>query len=412
MKILFIHQNFPGQYKHLAQSLAAAGHDCVALTLRVKEAKIWNGVQIIPYHLMQRSDQSTHPWVLDFDTKVTRAHACFAAARKLKERGFEPDLILAHPGWGEAMFLKDVWPDARMGLYCELYHLSGRPHGGFDPEFEAADTLEAALRIRMKNLHNHLHFEVADAGISPTAFQADTFPNPFRNKITVCHDGIDTETSRPDPEVTLNLQKRGALSRNDEIITFVNRNLEPYRGYHIFMRALPRLLRERPNATVLVVGGNDVSYGGRPPEGQTWKQIFIDEVRQEISDSDWERVRFLDRIPHAQFTKLLQISTVHIYLTYPFVLSWSLLEAMSCGAAIVASATAPVQEVIRDGETGQLVDFFDVDGLVERVSALLDDPDRRLAFGEAARAEMIAKYDLKSICLPRQIAWVEDVMQA
>ena len=177
------------------------------------------------------------------------------------------------------------------------------------------------------------------------------------------------------------------------------------------MRALPRLLRERPNATVLVVGGNDVSYGGRPPEGQTWKQIFIDEVRQEISDSDWERVRFLDRIPHAQFTKLLQISTVHIYLTYPFVLSWSLLEAMSCGAAIVASATAPVQEVIRDGETGQLVDFFDVDGLVEKVSALLDDPDRRLAFGEAARAEMIANYDLKSICLPRQIAWVEDVMQ-
>ena len=148
------------------------------------------------------------------------------------------------------MFLKDVWPDARMGLYCELYHLSGRPHGGFDPEFEAADTLEAALRIRMKNLHNHLHFEVADAGISPTAFQADTFPDVFRDKITVCHDGIDTKLSSPDPDVTLSLQKRGGLSRNDEIITFVNRNLEPYRGYHIFMRAMAHIQPEDINARV------------------------------------------------------------------------------------------------------------------------------------------------------------------
>ncbi|MEL7012936.1 MAG: glycosyltransferase family 4 protein [Pseudomonadota bacterium] len=411
MKILFIHQNFPGQFKHLAHALAAQGHECVALTLRVKETTMWNGVQVIPYQIMERSNQSTHPWVLDFDTKVTRAHACFSAARNLKNRGFEPDIILAHPGWGEAMFLKDVWPTARIGLYCELYHLASHPHAGFDPEFETSDTMEAALRIRMKNLHNHLHFDVADAGISPTAFQADTFPADFRDKITVCHDGIDTDASCPDPEVTLQLQKHGDLSRDDEIITFVNRNLEPYRGYHIFMRALPRLLRERPEATVLIVGGNDVSYGARPPEGQTWKQIYIDEVRHQISDSDWERVRFLDRIPHEHFTKLLQISRVHVYLTYPFVLSWSLLEAMSCGAAIVASATAPVQEVIRDGETGLLVDFFDVDGLVDRVSALLDDADQRKALGEAARAQMIAQYDLKTICLPRQIAWVEGIVQ-
>ncbi|MEO0381342.1 MAG: glycosyltransferase, partial [Pseudomonadota bacterium] len=299
----------------------------------------------------------------------------------------------------------------RMGLYCELYHLSGRPHGGFDPEFEAADTLEAALRIRMKNLHNHLHFDIADAGISPTAFQADTFPDTFRDRITLCHDGINTKLSCPNSDVTLSLQKHGDLSRADEIITFVNRNLEPYRGYHIFMRALPRLLRERPKATVLVVGGNDVSYGARPPKGQTWKQIFIDEVRGQIPDDDWERVRFLDRIPHGQFTSLLQISRVHVYLTYPFVLSWSLLEAMSCGAAIVASDTDPVREVIRDGETGELVDFFDVDGIVDRVSALLDDEDRRVSLGQAARTQMVEHYDLRSICLPRQMEWVKGLAE-
>lgn len=407
MKILFIHQNFPGQYKHLAQSLAAQGHDCVALTLRVKEATTWNGVRLIPYSLPDRAGQNTHPWVVDFDTKVTRAHACFSAARELRAQGFDPDLILAHPGWGEPMFLKDVWPKARMGIYCELYHLTDYPHAGYDPEFQSGDALEAALRIRMKNVHNHIHFDAADAGISPTKFQADTFPAPFRDQITVCHDGINTQVSRPNPDVTLQLQKHGQLSRENEIITFVNRNLEPYRGYHIFMRALPRLLRERPDATVLIVGGNDVSYGARPPNGQTWKQIFIDEVRGQITDADWDRVRFLDRIPHDQFTMLLQISRVHVYLTYPFVLSWSLMEAMSCGAAIVASDTEPVREVITDGETGELVDFFDVDGLVDRVSAVLDDPDRRAALGEAARAEMVARYDLQTVCLPRQIDWVK-----
>ncbi len=407
MKILFIHQNFPGQYKHLSQVLAAQGHECVALTLRVQEAKMWNGVKLIPYSLPDRKGQNTHPWILDFDTKVTRAHACFSAARDLKKQGFSPDLILAHHGWGESMFLKDVWPDARMGIYCELYHLSDYPHTGFDPEFDRGDPEEFALRIRMKNLHNHLHFDIADAGISPTAFQADTFPGAFRDRITLCHDGINTKLSCPNPDVKLNLQKHGSLSRDDEIITFVNRNLEPYRGYHIFMRALPRLLRERPKATVLIVGGNDVSYGARPPKGQTWKQIFIDEVRGQIPDDDWERVRFLDRIPHGQFTNLLQISRVHVYLTYPFVLSWSLMEAMSCGAAIVASNTEPVREVLRDGETGVLVDFFDSDGIVDRVSALLDDEDRRTALGTAARAKMVEHYDLRTICLPRQMEWVK-----
>ncbi len=410
MRILFIHQNFPGQYKHLAKALAAQGHECVSLTLRVKEPTTWHGVRLLPYSLPNNAHQKTHPWVLDFDTKITRAHACFEAARKMKEDGFNPDLILAHPGWGEPLFLSDLWPDARTGLYCELYHLAGYPHAGFDPEFDKQDLLDQTLRLRLKNLHNHMHFEFADAGISPTAFQADTFPAPFRDKITVCHDGINTELSRPDPNAMLRLQTHGAISRDDEIITFVNRNLEPYRGYHIFMRALPRLLKERPAATVLIVGGDDVSYGARPPKGKTWKQVFIDEVRSKIPDDDWVRVRFLDRVPHDQFTRLLQISRVHVYLTYPFVLSWSLMEAMSCGAAIVASNTAPVKEVITDGQTGSLVDFFDGDALIDAVSTLLDDPDRRAAYGQAARAHITDNYDLSAICLPRQIEWVKSLM--
>lgn len=411
MKILFIHQNFPGQYKHLAPLLASKGHQCVALTLRVDEPVTWHNVRVLPYKLPDRSGQSVHPWILDLDSKVTRAEACYRAAVKLKDAGFSPDLILAHPGWGEAMFLRDVWPEARMGLYCELYHHATYPHLNFDPEFDKANPATEVLRMRLKNLNNHLHFPYAEAGISPTQFQANTFPDTFRDRITVSHDGIDTKTAIPDPAARLQIEGVCDVTRDDEVITFVNRNLEPYRGYHVFMRALPRLLKERPNAQVLIVGGDEVSYGARPANGKTWKQTFIDEVRGEISDTDWARVKFLGRIPYDQFIRLLQVSRVHVYLTYPFVLSWSMLEAMSCEAAIVASDTAPVREVITHDETGRLVDFFDGDALVAEICTLLEDEAARTRLGKAARKLACDRFDLASICLPRQVAWVSSVME-
>ncbi|MCQ0093807.1 glycosyltransferase [Roseovarius sp. M141] len=411
MKILFIHQNFPGQFKHLAPALAARGDDCTALTLKVKEPVTWKGVRVLPYTLPQRPGQSVHPWLVDLDSKVTRGEACWRAARALADQGYAPDLILAHPGWGESMFLRDLWPQARIGLYCELYHEAGYPHLDFDPEFRAREPEVQPLRIRLKNLNNHLHFPRAEAGISPTAFQADTFPAEFRRRITVAHDGIDTAFSAPDPGVTLQMKGCEEYTRETEIITFINRNLEPYRGYHIFMRALPDLLRNRPNARIIIIGGDEVSYGSPPPKGRTWKQIFRDEVQGQITPNDWHRVHFLGRIPHDQFTRVLQISRVHVYLTYPFVLSWSLLKTMSCGAAIVASDTAPVREVIAHDQTGRLVDFFDRAGLVREVCDLLENSALRDRLSTAARQLMVENYDLEKVCLPRQIAWVDDVMR-
>lgn len=411
MKILFIHQNFPGQYKHLAPALAALGHDCTALTLKVKTPTTWKDVRVLPYTLPQRRSQNVHPWLIDLDSKVTRGEACWRAARALADSGYVPDLILAHPGWGESMFMRDVWPRARMALYCELYHEAGYPHLDFDPEFPAQEPEAQPLRIRLKNLNNHLHFPAAEAGISPTVFQADTFPAGFRKSITVIHDGIDTAHSAPNPDVTLKLKGHPEYTRNTEVITFINRNLEPYRGYHVFMRALPDLLRARPDARVIIIGGDEVSYGSPPPKGQTWKQIFREEVQGQITPQDWRRVHFLGRIPHDQFTRVLQISRVHVYLTYPFVLSWSLMEAMSCGAAIVASDTEPVREVITHGQTGRLVDFFDRAVLVREVCSLLDDGDERARLGAAARELMVKRYDLHHVCLPAQIAWVNEVMR-
>ena len=352
------------------------------------------------------SSKDVHPWLSDLETKVIRAEACYHQALALKDKGLEPDVILGHHGWGEPMFLKNVRPNAKMGPYCELYHLNSGETVNFDPEFSTPDLRGSVLRLRLRNLNNALHFDIGDAGISPTKFQAATFPEPFRNKISVIHDGIDTNTVKPNADAVLKISDDLSVTRDEEVITFINRNLEPYHGYHVFMRALPKLLKARPNAQVVLLGGDEVSYGSRPPSGKTWKQIYIDEVREQISDEDWARVHFMGRVPYDVFLAMMQVSRLHIYLTYPFVLSWSLLEAMSTEAAILASDTAPVLEAIKHDETGWLTDFFDADALVEKANALLEDKETRARLGKAARAFVLKTYDLKTQCLPKQLEWV------
>ena len=407
MRILFVHQNFPGQFKFLASALATnPEHRVVALTMKQVKVNELKGITLRFWSTSRGTTRGVHPWVSDFETKTIRGEACFHAARQLKAEGFIPDVIIAHPGWGESLFLKEVWPEAKLGIYCEFYYHSEGADVGFDPEFPPKDEADVC-RLRLKNLNNLLHFQVADAGLSPTDWQASTFPEPFRSRITVAHDGIDTGAVAPNPAISLTINGNLTLTKRDEVITFVNRNLEPYRGYHIFMRALPEILRRRPKARVLIVGGDKVSYGARPEGGRTWREIFATEVHPQISDADWARVHFLGNLPYQHFIQLLQLSTVHIYLTYPFVLSWSLLEAMSAGCAIVASDTQPLREAIQHDVTGQLVNFFDIDGLVNTVCALLDNPLERARLGSNARVYAKSHYDLKSVCLPRQLAWVK-----
>ncbi|MBB1125884.1 glycosyltransferase [Thiospirillum jenense] len=407
--ILFVHQNFPGQFKHLAPALARS-HSVRALVLRNAPITNWQGVTIHPYQVQRGTSPTVHPWVSDFETKVIRADAAFRAALVLKNAGYNPDLVIAHPGWGESLFIKEVWPNATLGIYCEFFYHANGADVGFDPEFPPADCGNSC-RLRLKNLNSLLHFETADAGLAPTQWQANTFPLPFRHQIRVIHDGIDTNTLIPNAQVSVTLNGQLTLTRHDEVITFVNRNLEPYRGYHQFMRALPELLQRRPAARVLIVGNDGVSYGAAPPAGQTWKNIFIQEVRPRIPDHDWARVHFLGSIPYPAFIALLQLSRVHVYLTYPFVLSWSLLEAMSVGCAIVASDTAPLREVIQPANnTGRLVDFFDQRGLIEMICTLLNDAALRDQLGQQARLFAQTHYDLTQVCLPQQLAWVNELL--
>jgi len=406
MNILFIHQNFPGQFKNLAPALVKRGHTVSAIVLNKTTATHWEGVRLIQYGLNRVNAKDGHPWAVDFESKVIRGEACLNAAITLKQGGYSPDVIVAHPGWGESLFLKEVWPDANLKLYCEFYYHARGADVGFDPEFSSYQPAETG-RVLLKNANLLIQFQQADAGLSPTEWQASIFPEHIRKKITVIHDGIDTSRLRPNPTARFTLGGGEVVTCNDEIVTFVNRALEPYRGFHTFMRSLPKILSERPNAKVLIVGKEGISYGAQPPEGTTWKKIFTDEVFPGMCESQRSRVHFLNHIKYDQFISLLQVSTVHVYLTYPFVLSWSLLEAMSIGCSIVASDTPPVREAIKHEENGLLVDFFKPQELAASVISLLAKQHQREIFASNARKFAQEHYDLHEICLPQQMHWLE-----
>ncbi len=415
MKILFIHQNFPGQFKNLAPALSKRGHNVVALKMDKKKQGVQNinGVKVISYTCKKGSTPNIHPWVLDFETKIIRANYCFNAALELNAEGFIPDLVFAHHGWGESLFLKKIWPQSKLIIYCEFYYRNKGFDVDFDKEFAIHDVYRDC-KLDLKNFNNLLHFPQADYAFSPTHWQKSSFPDDFKDKIKVIHDGINTNVASPDLQGNkfLLLNSKIRLTEKNEIITFVNRNLEPYRGIHIFMRCLPRLLKERPNAHVLIVGGDGVSYGAAPKDAKSWKDKFIAEVMPNIDVQDRERIYFLGNIPYHHFITMLQISTVHVYLTYPFVLSWSLMESMSVGCSIVASKTPPVEEVLTHGETGILCDFFDVEGVTNEVIRLLKDANLRNKLSHNARQFIIENYDLDKVCLPQQIEWLESIYES
>ena len=270
---------------------------------------------------------------------------------------------------------------------------------GFDPEFPVANPVLSRIRVRARNMPMLQAMLAADIAVAPTHWQASSFPDDLRRKIIVLHEGIDTVRSRPDRDASIALARDNLVLRaGDEVITFVARNLEPYRGYHQFMRTLPRILAERPRARAVIVGGDGVSYGGSPPDGGSWKTRILREV---AGDLDMSRVHFLGRVTHDALLKLLQISAAHVYLTYPFVLSWSLLEAMSAGALVIGSDTAPLREVVEHGRNGLLCNFFDNAALADLVVRALADQSGHAGLRQAARQTVVERFDLRSVCLPR-----------
>jgi glycosyltransferase involved in cell wall biosynthesis len=405
LRYLFIHQNFPGQFRHVARVLADdPANEVVAIGERRNlqgRPPLHPRIRLLAYQPQGETQPQTHLYLREYDSHVRRGQGLVGALMHLREQlAFHPDLVVAHPGWGEGLFLRDVYPRARQVQYCEYYYHGSGGDVGFDPEFPA--TLDDRLRVRIKNSTQLQSIVAADAGLSPTQWQKNRYPPELRAKIEVIHEGVDTQVVQPDPAAWVQIDGQ-RFTAGDEVVTYVARNLEPYRGFHVFMRALPELQALRPRARFIVVGGDDVSYGKRLPEQRTYRQMYREELGDRV---DWSRVHFLGKLAYGDYLKVLQVSAAHVYLTYPFVLSWSMLEAMAAGCLLVASRTAPVEEVIEHGRNGLLVDFFDPSALARAVADALARRDDHAPLRAQARQTVVERYDLKSICLPRTLDYL------
>ena len=397
MIFVFIHQNFPAQYLHIVRHLAEKPENQVYFITQANHNEV-PGVRKLVYTPNLPLVSICHAYTASFDTAVRTGAAVADVCRNLRDSGVIPDLLIGHCGWGETLFVKEVFPEVPLISYFEFFYYPEGADVGFDPEF-APRADDDGARLRIRNAVNRLSFAESDWGHTATAWQRSLFPAAMQARISAIHEGVDTELVKPDPTAWIRLARKDiVLTREDEVITYVSRNLEPYRGFHIMMRALPEILRRRPRAHIVIVGGDGLSYSEPPPYGGTYREMMVSELGAKL---DMNRVHFLGQVPYATYLNVLQVSSAHIHLTYPFVLSWSFLESMSVGCAVIASATAPVLEVLHDGENGMAVDFFSIDQICDRVDEVLDHPDRMQAIRDAAREMAINCFDLQKVTLPR-----------
>jgi glycosyltransferase involved in cell wall biosynthesis len=393
---LFIHQNFPAQYRHVVRHLTSQPGNQVYFITQPNDNSM-TGVYKVIYPPDQRGPINCHAYSAEIDRAIYIGATVADVCRQLRDRGFRPDLIVGHSGWGETLFVKDVFPDVPLLANFEFYYHAQGMDVGFDPEF--VSIFNEPSRLRARNGINLMAFQGADWGHSATTWQRSLYPPDMQSRISVLHEGVDTDAVRPRATARFKLPGSGQeLTRRDEVVTYVARNLEPYRGFHMFMRALPQLLRRRKHTQVVIVGGDGVSYGAPAPPRSTFREMMLHELGAKL---DLKRVHFVGMLDYRDYLTLLQVSSVHVYLTYPFVLSWSFIEAMASGCLIVASATPPVLEVFRDGYNGLTVDFFAYRKLANRIESALEQPQKMQALRTAARTSAVTQFDLKSVTLPR-----------
>jgi glycosyltransferase involved in cell wall biosynthesis len=405
MNYLFIHQNFPAQYRHVVRHLTSQPGNQVYFITQPNDNSM-TGVYKVIYPPDQRGLINCHAYSAEIDRAIYIGATVADVCRQLRDRGFQPDLIVGHSGWGETLFVKDVFPDVPLLANFEFYYHAEGADVGFDPEF--VSIFNEPSRLRARNGINLMALQGADWGHSATTWQRSLYPPDMQSRISVLHEGVDTDAVRPHAAARFKLPGSGQeLTRRNEVVTYVARNLEPYRGFHMFMRALPQLLKRRKHTQVVIVGGDGVSYGAPAPPRSTFREMMLHELGAKL---DLKRVHFVGMLDYHDYLTLLQVSSVHVYLTYPFVLSWSFIEAMASGCLIVASATPPVLEVFRDGYNGLTVDFFAYRKLANRIESALEQPQKMQALRKAARTSAVAQFDLKSVTLPRWQSLFDDLV--
>jgi glycosyltransferase involved in cell wall biosynthesis len=398
VKYLFVHQNFPGQYLHIVRHLAESGqHDIVFLS--EANANRIAGVRTVPYPKPSGSAPETHIVARELDSAVRRGEMVAHTAGNLKKLGFEPDIIIGHHGWGELLNLPDIWPGVPLLGYLEFFYRIDGIDVGFDPEFPSPPS--DFPRIRAKNAVNLLALNLDAHAQTPTRWQLSTYPSWAQERITLLPEGVNLDVCKPNPQA----RRRNAviagttIKPGEKLVTYVSRDLEPYRGFHLMMRALPHLLRARKDIRVIMVGSDGISYGAPPPGGGTWREKMLAELGDSI---DPARVVFPGRVDYETYLAMLQRSDAHVYLSYPFVASWSLREALASGCVVIGSDTPTVREFVTHNENGLLVSFFDPKGLADTVVKVLEDASlsrrlregaRRYAEQNLAMADYLAAYE-------------------
>ncbi|MDD3436258.1 MAG: glycosyltransferase [Candidatus Gastranaerophilales bacterium] len=399
MNILFLHRDYPAQFKYLALALANNPANNVMFATENDTIDI-KGITKYVFKI-SHDKKTTNPYLTLYDEVLEYAQAAIKIAKEIKAKGIKPDVIYGFGFWGFDMFMKDVFPDVPVISYFEWFYNTKGADIGFDGK---TFTEEENAQMRCKNSHLLVDLYSCDAGISPTYWQRNQFPKEFHEKIKVIHDGIDTETCCPNPNAEFFIAKKDLkLTVKDEVITYGTRGMEPYRGFVQFMEAAEKLLKKRPNAHIVIAGLDDVYYGPRLKEC-TYKEYMLKKL-----DLDTSRLHFVGALSFVDYVRLLQISSVHVYLTFPYILSWSILNAMSAGCCVIASDTAPVLEVIQDNYNGLLFNFYNIDQLVEKVDYALENRNKMLEIRNNARQTVLDKYDVRKL-LMQQINFINSVI--
>lgn len=387
MRIFFLHNNFPGQYRRIVQQLIhVPGVEMMAASLATNQQK--SPITRLGYMRHREPSAQMHPALVSTERAVIQGQAVVKALLPLRQRGWKPDIVLAHTGFGDGLFVKDVWPETRLLAYLEWYYDPQGAEGNFLGEGKGLGP-DALIRRRMKNsliLHD---LASMDWGQCPTEFQLSQFPRQFRDRITLLHDGVDLEYFSPGENAVLKAGEK-TFRRGDPVITYIGRGMEPYRGFPQLMEAISRLQHRRKDVHVVIIGEDRVAYGAKRADGKTYREAALEDW-----SIDETRVHFVGRQPLSYLRDAFRVSAAHVYLTVPFVLSWSMLEAMSAGALIIGSDTEPVREVVEDGANGLLVPFFDAQALADKLDYALDNQDRLAPLRTAARAVVGERFDAR-----------------
>lgn len=383
-----MHRNFPAQFKFLVKELSKNPNNNVYFVTNNKDTPSYKNVHKIVYQLKREVPSNCHRYLRFYEESIIHAQAAAEALISLKDSGFTPDVIYGHT-WGSTLFVKDIFPEVPLICHFEWYYNAV----GSDADF--ADNkldVNAKAMLRCKNSHLLLDLANCDYGISPTQWQKSQFPKEFLSKITVLHEGIDTDQCKPSVSAEFLIKDKNIVLRtSDEILTYATRGMEAYRGFPEFMRMASKLQKSHPNMHTIIAGEDRVCYGPRLSDA-TFKEKMLKEL-----DFDMRRTHFTGPLSYDEYIKLLQVSTVHVYLTYPFVLSWSLLEAMSCGCCVLASNTSPVLEVIQDGHNGLLADFFDINELCAKAKSVFKNREKYELIKQNARETIVKKYNLEDL---------------